>query len=251
VVGVTGDLIDDYLSQLRARLRTPAERTEQILAEAEDHLRESAAAGEALGLSERDAQEVAIENFGSARAVVRAHRRRPASVVEVSLAACQLLALYLLAVAGAGVLLATVLYLLTRSHVFAADGSPRGHAAASAPPVAVDGAATLAGCAVAGLVLLACYRLARRSLRRSRPAPEAPLGGYFPLFAGIFMLIFGPIAVITIARLAHPSGAFMIPGAAGVLGSMVVALGYAGQMARTLIRQRRGTGRTGEGAHYA
>jgi hypothetical protein len=39
VVGVTEDLIAQYLAQLRAGLRTPPERTEQILAEAEDHLR--------------------------------------------------------------------------------------------------------------------------------------------------------------------------------------------------------------------
>jgi hypothetical protein len=40
VVGVTG-LIEEYLRQLRASLRTRPEETSRILAEAEDHLRES------------------------------------------------------------------------------------------------------------------------------------------------------------------------------------------------------------------
>jgi len=48
VVSVTDDLIAAYLVQLKAGLRTTPERARQILAEAEDHLRESAAAGEAM-----------------------------------------------------------------------------------------------------------------------------------------------------------------------------------------------------------
>jgi uncharacterized membrane protein len=41
VVGV----IDDYLDELRARLRGPAAERDRILAETQDHLQESAAAG--------------------------------------------------------------------------------------------------------------------------------------------------------------------------------------------------------------
>lgn len=73
MVGVTGNPIDQYLARLRAGLRTPQERAEQILAEAEDHLRESVAAGIAIGMGEREAQEAAMSAFGSVRAVVRAH----------------------------------------------------------------------------------------------------------------------------------------------------------------------------------
>jgi len=65
------DLIEAYLGDLRARLRTPD--AELVLAEAEDHLRESVAAGLAIGMSEREAREAAISAFGSVRAVVRAH----------------------------------------------------------------------------------------------------------------------------------------------------------------------------------
>ena len=45
------DLIEAYLSELRAKLRAPD--AELVLAEAEDHLRESVAAGVAIGMSER------------------------------------------------------------------------------------------------------------------------------------------------------------------------------------------------------
>jgi len=57
---MTGDLIAGYRSELRASLgRLPHERTAEILAEAEDHLRESAAAGVAIGMTQREAQEAA------------------------------------------------------------------------------------------------------------------------------------------------------------------------------------------------
>lgn len=72
-----GDRIDEYLRALRARLRTGPERTERILAEAEDHLRESAAAAAAAaGLSPDAAQKAAISSFGSVRTVARAHSAR-------------------------------------------------------------------------------------------------------------------------------------------------------------------------------
>ena len=71
MVGVTGDPIDRYLAQLRASLRGSPERAERILAEAEDHLRSSAANGLAAGMSEREAQEAAIAAFGRVPAVVR------------------------------------------------------------------------------------------------------------------------------------------------------------------------------------
>jgi hypothetical protein len=67
-------LIEEYLCQLRASLRTRPEETSRILAEAEDHLRESVAAGRAAGLTETEAAEAAISSFGTVRAVVRAHQ---------------------------------------------------------------------------------------------------------------------------------------------------------------------------------
>jgi len=66
--------VDEYLRQLRASLRARPEETSRILAEAEDHLRESVAAGRAAGLTETEAAEAAISSFGTVRAVVRAHQ---------------------------------------------------------------------------------------------------------------------------------------------------------------------------------
>src|SRR5258708_32558802 len=68
--------VEGYLRRLRASLRTPPGETSRILAEAEDHLRESVAAGLAAGLTETEAAEAAISSFGSVRAVVRAHQTR-------------------------------------------------------------------------------------------------------------------------------------------------------------------------------
>jgi HAAS len=154
-VGVSEDLIAEYLGRLRTSLRTPPERTAQILAEAEDHLRESAAAGEALGLTERDAEEAAIAAFGPVRSVVLAHRR-PASTVaaELGMAAWKIAAIYLL-------------------------------------------------------------------------------------------------AVTLTATLAHSSGAFALAGMAGVVGSIVVALGYVVQMGRTIVRQRHDANPTDREANHA
>jgi hypothetical protein len=67
-------LVQEYLRQLRASLRTRAEETSRIVAEAEDHLRESVAAGRAAGLTETEAAEAAISSFGTVRAVARAHQ---------------------------------------------------------------------------------------------------------------------------------------------------------------------------------
>jgi hypothetical protein len=52
------------------------------VAEAEDHLRETAADGLAAGMTEREAQQAAISAFGSVTAVVRAHEPRPEDFVR-------------------------------------------------------------------------------------------------------------------------------------------------------------------------
>src|ERR1700735_1125047 len=61
------DQIAEYLDQLRSSLLTSRRRAQLILDEAEDHLRESAAAGVAAGLTEAEAQRAAIARFGSGR----------------------------------------------------------------------------------------------------------------------------------------------------------------------------------------
>jgi hypothetical protein len=90
------DPIAEYLDQLRAGLRVPPTEAELILAEAEDHLRESEAAGIAIGMTEHEAQQAAISSFGPVRAVTRAHLTRGAIGVDMAIAAWKLISLLLL-----------------------------------------------------------------------------------------------------------------------------------------------------------
>jgi hypothetical protein len=59
---MSGDLIEAYIAELRARLRMPD--AELVLAVAEDHLRESVTAGLAIGMTEKEVQTAAISAFG-------------------------------------------------------------------------------------------------------------------------------------------------------------------------------------------
>jgi len=111
------DPVEEYLDQLYASLRTTPREARRIIAEAEDHLRESVEAGLAAGLTERAAQEAAISSFGSVRAVVRAHARRvpPVTVLgELVMAAWKLGSIALLAVAASGVVALVMNVLLGR-----------------------------------------------------------------------------------------------------------------------------------------
>jgi hypothetical protein len=243
VVGVTGDPIEEYLARLRAQLRTSAERTAQILAEAEDHLRESVAAGIALGMTEREAGEAAISAFGSVQAVVRAHRR-PASAVaaDVVMELWKLAAIYLLAVPATDLVLTTSFYYQVRRTAL----GPAAHSVVlTNGPAAVVSLAGGIGSAIGGLLLLIGYRRVRRSQRRRGQPARAPLGGFFPLVAAIFTLFAGPTAAMLIAPHMHLSRGLRILAAAAVVASVLVALGYAASMVRTLVRQR-GDGGTGE-----
>jgi hypothetical protein len=96
------DLITGYLTEMRAGLRVPAAEAELILAEAEDHLCETAAAGMAVGMTELEAQRVAISSFGPVRAVVRAHRRRMVTAREVAMAVWKLAGLLATAIGAGG-----------------------------------------------------------------------------------------------------------------------------------------------------
>lgn len=252
MVGVS-DPIEEYLAQLRASLRTPPERTAEILAEAEDHLRESAAAGEALGLAERDAQEAAIRSFGPIRAVVRAHRRPAAAVLaEAGMAAWKIAAIYLLVMAGTAVLVFPVQYWLARAKPPVPGGSPPAGLTVAGLHDVPDVAVVLAGVLIAGLVLLTGYRRARRrSRQRHGRAPAALLGGYFPLVATICLLLLGPLGGALIVALAPPSHGFGVLAAAAMLGSLAAAIGYAVQVARTILRQGKARRVSARGADHA
>jgi len=111
VVGMSGagtDLIAGYLAELRAGLWVPAADAELIVAEAEDHLRETAAAGLAVGMTELEAHQAAISSFGPVRAVIRAHHRRTVTAGDAVMTAWKLTGL-LAAIVGAGGLAAVFL----------------------------------------------------------------------------------------------------------------------------------------------
>lgn len=91
--GTAPDLIAGYLEELYAGLGVPAAEAELIAAEAEDHLRETAAVGMEIGMTELEAQQAAISSFGPIRAVVQAHCRRTVTVGGVAMAAWKLAAL--------------------------------------------------------------------------------------------------------------------------------------------------------------
>jgi hypothetical protein len=124
---VAPDLIAGYLEELCAGLRVPAVEAELIAAEAEDHLRETAAAGIAIGMTELEAQQAAISSFGPIRAVVRAHRRRTVTAGGAAMAAWKLAALLATTVGVGGLAGMGIFAYLLRS----ARGWPTGGASSA------------------------------------------------------------------------------------------------------------------------
>ena len=173
------DLIDQYLAELRARLRTPAGRTTEILAEAEDHLRESAAAGLAIGMTQAEAQEAAVSAFGTVTAVVRAHRRPSARLAALGLAVGPAAGVYLVTVSA----LSSLVYFYVDSVV---SGAPRGMYPFATPEGYAGPPAVWASLGGVGLALLCGCGVARRVRRRrgvpqSRPDPLRMAVGFLAL----------------------------------------------------------------------
>jgi hypothetical protein len=181
VVGVSEDLIELYLAELRGRLRTSPEAAAEILAEALDHLRESEAAGLAIGMTGQEAQEAAISAFGSVRAVVRAHRRLAPAVTDTAMAFCRAVSMYLLTVFAVSM----VVY-------FGVHAAASGDAARYpfATPQGYGGPPVLwAGAGAVGLALLAGTRIGRH-LRRRRGRHGTP-GPVAPVTAVVWVLVAG------------------------------------------------------------
>jgi hypothetical protein len=175
--GAAPDLVAGYLADLYAGLRVPAAEAELILAEAEDHLRETAAAGLAIGMTELEAQQSAVSSFGPVRAVVRAHRRRTVTAGGAAMAAWKLAALLATTVGAGGLAGMGIFAFLLRS-------APAGPG--PVPTVLVVYAAMAAG----GLVLLAARRLARRGTSGRDPlSPEVTASCF--LLASVLLGIFG------------------------------------------------------------
>jgi len=152
--------VEEYLRQLRASLRTRPEETSRILAEAEDHLRESVAAGRAAGLTETEAAEAAVSSFGTVRAVARAHqtpRGQAAAALGSLVIAIWLLAGTLLAWCLPVGLVMVVMIAATRPPIWGPGRDP----SPSQP------AYLIVACGLLGLAMLGSYPRVRRFLRRS------------------------------------------------------------------------------------
>jgi hypothetical protein len=241
------DPIEEYLDQLRAGLRTglraglctgPRE-AELILAEAEDHLRETAAAGLAIGMTEREAQEAAISIFGPVRAVVRAHHARRgwlATAGEAGLAIWKLASILLVTSGVTGLVIATINTIWPPAVLLPNNGVcwPCLPGPDFVPAsLGVSGSLWLAWtvAAVGGAILLAGCGLTLR-LRRRR-GRGILLGGLFPMVAAGF---FGAIALALTPLSASGAGE---PATGLAAAYLALAAGYAVGMARTLRRQRR------------
>jgi hypothetical protein len=255
------DLIEGYLSELRAGLRVTAEQAGLIVAEAEDHLREDAARGLAAGMTEREAQEAAISAFGSISAVVRAHATRaadfirgrtPAAVLgDLVLAGWKLAGTGLAAVGVSGLVVSLMNIVLGRAFTGQARSGVSFHKADCAHWMALwPGARTCAGAqlleassdavvlrvgaGLIGVALLVAYGAVRYVQRRRRRGPVVVLAGYFPLLAAC---IFGAGALgLALAQLTS----FAVTQGPGIYlsGAIVAAAGsvWYGLRARPAIR---------------
>jgi len=258
MTGATRHLIAGYLAELRAGLRVPAAEAELILAEAEDHLRETATAGMAVGMTELEAQQAAISSFGPVRAVVRAHRRRTVTAGGAAMAAWKLTALLATTVGAGG--LATVFLLhsdpawatgvqMVTASTAACQCSTSMVTITSPVVMALPYAAMAAG----GLALLATRRLAARRLARRGTSGRDPLSP--AVTASFFLLVSALLFALDasgVGAVTHQSTWLtptsrgsttltvpLVPGAV-VAVCLAVAVGYGVQTA--LRRARRGPG---------
>ncbi len=154
--------VEEYLHQLRASLRTRPEETSRILAEAEDHLRESVAAGLTAGLTGTEAAEAAISSFGTVRAVARAHQT-PRGQAAAALGGLVMAIWWL-----AGTALTSVFAVgLVMVVVIAATSPPGGRPGPDPDPSPGGLARFIVACGVLGLLLLASHARMRRHQRSS------------------------------------------------------------------------------------
>jgi hypothetical protein len=253
------DPIQAYLAQLRTNLRT--RDADRILAEAEDHLQETASAGIAAGLTEREAQEAAISSFGSVRAVVRAHATRPRNLIkgrtpaavlgDLIMTTWKLGGLGLTAVGASGVVVALMNVTLGRgftgqpppgvtfpkaSCAYWMAGWPGAHTCAQAAMLenSSDEVILRIFGGVFGLAVLGTYLTVRYIQRLHGFGPGELLAGYFPLLAAS---VFGAGALGLAA--AQLTGFTVDAGPGAYLSGAIVAAAVAvwyGVQARPLFR---------------
>lgn len=208
------DLIGEYLSDLLASLELAPEEAGLVVAEAEDHLRETAACGLTAGMTEQEAQLAAISAFGSVTAVVRAHASRPGGFLrgrtptavlgDLILAGWKLAGTGLIAVGVSGLVVLLMNVAFGRAFTGQAPAAvsfpkadcaywmslwpgARTCAAAHMLEASSDAVVLRAGAGVVGTALLAAYGVVRYLQRRRGRGPVVVLAGYFPvLAAGVF-----------------------------------------------------------------
>lgn len=190
---MSGDPIDEYLAALHAGLRTTPARTAEILAEAEDHLRESAAVALRAGhLSEAAAQRAAIEAFGPVKAVTRAHRPTVgAFAATMAMKAWPLLATYVLLTA---LVAGLQLWADGGRSIVRLTVSWHGRKITEFAPSKVDTgqvAACFGGCVLFGALVLAGFLIIRRHGYLSGLAQVRLPRGLFPLAAAVVLIVFG------------------------------------------------------------
>ena len=259
-----GDLVERYLDQLYVALRTRPREARRVLAEAEDHLRESVTEGLAAGLSERDAQEHAVSSFGSVRAVVRAHdarlRRLPTLAVlrDVFMAAWRLGAIGLVAVGVSGLIAWVMNAAFGRGFVGGTPGAVRysaadchhwlsiwthAHSCAQAAVLenSSDAVSLRLAAGVIGLAALACYHLARRRSRDLLPDSFTPTVA-MTLFGAAGLVLAGISVDHTVLGMRSGLGTAAGAGfyASGAIVALVLAFRYARDLHRSILRQARG-----------
>jgi hypothetical protein len=205
------DLVEEYLTELRASLQLAPAQAGLVVAEAEDHLRETAACGLAAGMTEHEAQQAAISAFGSVSAVVRAHASRPADFIrgrtpaailaDLVLAGWRLAGTGLVAVGVSGLVVVVMNSVLGRA--FTGQAPPgvsfqkadcaywmhlwptaRTCAAAQMLEASSDAVVLRTAAGLFGVAVLVAYGGVRYLQRRSGRGPVVVLAGYFPLLAG-------------------------------------------------------------------
>jgi hypothetical protein len=232
MAGMSGDPIAGYLTELRAGLRTPPARTAEIVAEAEDHLRESAAAVRQAGhLSETAAQQAAIEAFGPVRRIVRAHRPPVTAVAAAAgLRAWPLLGWYLLLSALVGWI--EVSSFTPTGEKLVAWMPPTGQA------VKFGTYMLLGAMAIAGFLIV-------RQRRRRFDAGSARLPrGLFPLAAAIGFIGIAAFLLITMRQLSWRSWWVQLDfsgAAVAILASVGCVLWTAISLVRLALTSGRGT----------
>ena len=255
------DLIEEYLSDLRRRLELPGDEAALVVAEAEDHLRETEACGLAAGMTGREAQLAAISAFGSVAAVVCAHASRPAGFTrgrtpaailgDLILAGWKLAGIGLVAVGTSGLVVLLMNLALGRAFTGQAPSGVSFHKAACAYWMSLwpgahtcatahmleassDAVVLRAAAGVVGAAVLMAYGIARFVQRRRGRGPAVVLAGYFPLLAaGVFGT--GALAL----ALAQLTGFTVTQGPGTYLSGAIVAAAAAawyGGRARPAIR---------------